>query len=67
MDVQRRQMMTTQLKISKGEINSLNRYGIADAARTRITAQILRNVLKPAKKPMERGPVPKISKEQNQT
>ncbi|WP_326509430.1 hypothetical protein [Noviherbaspirillum album] len=32
------------MKTAKTDIDSLNRYGIADAARTRITAQILRNV-----------------------
>jgi 3-methyladenine DNA glycosylase AlkD len=42
--------MATQMKTAKGDIESLNRYGIADAARIRITAQILRNVARPSQK-----------------
>lgn len=51
--------MTTQMKTAKGDSVSLNRYGIADAARTRITAQILLNVKRPTQKQPERSAVPK--------
>ncbi|MFC7519096.1 hypothetical protein ACFQUU_29265 [Herbaspirillum sp. GCM10030257] len=51
--------MTTQLKSPKGNINPLNRYGIADAARTRITVQIFRNTIKPVQKQLESAAVAK--------
>lgn len=53
--------MATQMKTAKGEIDSLNRYGIADAARTRITAQILRNVTRPVQKQPVYPLMPKAS------
>ncbi len=54
--------MATQMKPAKGEIDSLNRYGIADAARTRSTAQILRNLTKPSPKHPVQVLVPNKSK-----
>ncbi len=54
--------MATQMKTAKSDIDVLNRYGIADAARTRITAQILRNVTKPAQKQSAQPKLPKVSK-----
>jgi hypothetical protein len=54
--------MATQMKTLKGDVDSLNRYGIADAARTRITAQILRNVTRPAQKQPVQPLVPKVPK-----
>ncbi|WP_326509514.1 hypothetical protein [Noviherbaspirillum album] len=55
-------MMATQMKTGKSDIDALNRYGIADAARTRITAQILRNVTRPAQKQPVQPQVPRMSK-----
>jgi len=43
-------MMATHMRTAKGDIDFLNRYGIADAARIRITAQMHRNVARPAPK-----------------
>jgi hypothetical protein len=54
--------MAMQMKTSKGDVDSLNRYGIADAARTRITAQILRNVARPAPKQPVQGLRPNNAK-----
>jgi 3-methyladenine DNA glycosylase AlkD len=59
-------MMATHIKTAKGEIDSLNRYGIADAARTRITAQILRNVTRPTQKQQIPPAVPQTMKMQKQ-
>lgn len=47
--------MTMQTKTLKGEINPLNRYGIADAARMLITAQISRNLIGSSQKQLERS------------
>lgn len=60
-------MMTAQMKTSKGAIAALNRYGIADAARTRITAQILRNVSVPVQRQQERTSALKKPEAQKQT
>lgn len=65
-DAQRRQMMATHTKTPKGGIDPLNRYGIADAARTRITEQIIHNITKPNQKTLERTVVPKPRKAQKQ-
>jgi hypothetical protein len=54
--------MATQMKTLKGDVDSLNRYGIADAARTRITAQILRTLTKPSPKQTVQVLVPNNSK-----
>ena len=50
------------MKTTKGDIEFLNRYGIADAARTRITAQILRNVARPPQKQLVQPLMPKNAK-----
>lgn len=54
--------MATPMKTAKSDIDMLNRYGIADAARTRITAQILRNVTKSAQKQPAQPQLPKVLK-----
>lgn len=59
--------MATQIKIAKGDTDSLNRYGIADAARTRITAQMLRNVIKPPQKQIVQSFMPKDPKAKTQS
>ncbi|WP_156396744.1 hypothetical protein [Noviherbaspirillum sp. Root189] len=52
---------------SKGGTNPLNRYGIADAARMRITAEIFRNVITRGQKQLERTAAPKNRKVQKQS
>ncbi|WP_194727460.1 hypothetical protein [Noviherbaspirillum malthae] len=54
------------MKTLKGDVDSLNRYGIADAARTRITAQILRNVIKPPQRQLLQPFEVKVTKEKDQ-
>ncbi len=54
--------MPTQMKTAKTDIDFLNRYGIADAARTRITAQILRNVTRLTQKHPAQPLLPKKPK-----
>lgn len=58
--------MATQMKTLKGDVDSLNRYGIADAARTRITVQILRNVIKPPQRQLLQPFEVKVTKEKDQ-
>jgi hypothetical protein len=54
--------MTTDMKTSRGAVDPLNRYGIADAARTRMTAQLQRNVTRPPQRQAERASVPNTNK-----
>ncbi|WP_192804905.1 hypothetical protein [Noviherbaspirillum aerium] len=50
------------MKNAKGDIDSLKRYGIADAARARSTAHILRTVTRQAQKQSVQPQAPKIPK-----